>query len=257
MCKFFSFITYKGQKFYFDAEQRKGLSLKDQDSHSAIIKDAFPNSTVDMDTQVNKWEFDPVTGKLTADRIEDQAELFENVLHWAKKFAASRKFRLILDLMPAALELAFKGTDFEVREAAASNCNMTAELLEIALKDPNYCVRRVAASNCNMTAELLEIALKDTIYYVRKAAASNCNMTAELLELALKDTDFEVREAAASNCNMTAQLLEIALKEVSCYVRREAASNCNMTVELLEIALKDVSCYVRKVAAIKLARGYF
>jgi hypothetical protein len=197
MCKFFSFITHKGQKFYFDAEQRKGLSLKDQDSHSAIVENVFPNATVDMDTQVNKWEFDPVTGKLTADGTSDQDELFEDVLHWAKEFAGSSKFQLILKQMTTPLlELALKDPDYGTRKAAASNCNMTAALLELALKDVSYWIRSAAASNPNMIAALLEIALKDDNYWVREAAASNCNMTAQLLEIALKDPNDWVREAA-------------------------------------------------------------
>jgi HEAT repeat protein len=256
MCEFFSFITYKGQKFYFDAEQRKGLPLNEQDSHSAIIKHFFPNATVDMDTQVNKWEFNPVTSVLTADSIVDQEEIFEDVLHWAKAFAGSSKFQLILDLMPAALEIALKDTDSGVREVAASNSNMTAELLELALKDSDYWVRRAAVSNPNMTVQLLEIALKDTDYWVREVAARHTNMTAELLELALKDSSYSVREAAVSNCNMTAALLEIALEDSSYSVRRVAVSNHSMTAELLEIALKDTDYVIRRVAELVLKEKF-
>ena len=53
MCDFFSFNTYKGEKYYFNAEQRK--TEAEPDSHSRIAE-VFLGSTIKED-KCNKYEY--------------------------------------------------------------------------------------------------------------------------------------------------------------------------------------------------------
>ena len=89
MCNFFSFITYKGKKFYFNDEQRK--TEHDSDSHSRIAE-VFLASTIKED-MCNKYEY--TNGQLRQDQINDKEEEFDDVKDWANKFGNSRSFAFI------------------------------------------------------------------------------------------------------------------------------------------------------------------
>jgi hypothetical protein len=91
MCNFFSFITYKGEKYYFDHIQRREAPNLDHDSHTTIA-DFFLKSTIKED-RCNKYEY--VNGKLEIDTIQDEDECFEDVKAWMDEFAKSEKFEKI------------------------------------------------------------------------------------------------------------------------------------------------------------------
>ena len=86
MCKFFSFVTYKGKKYYFDSEARK--AERELDSHSKICS-TFLNSLVKEDKS-NKYEF--TKDGLIKDSIQDEDECFDDVKDWMNNFQESREF---------------------------------------------------------------------------------------------------------------------------------------------------------------------
>jgi hypothetical protein len=91
MCNFFSFITYKGEKYYFNHLQRGELPISNYDSHTEIAHH-FLGSNLKED-HCNKYEY--FDGELKIDTIQDKDECFEDVKTWMDKFAKSDKFEKI------------------------------------------------------------------------------------------------------------------------------------------------------------------
>jgi hypothetical protein len=83
MCKFFSFVTYQGNKYFFNSEQRR-LDEK-HDSHTNIAH----VSKIPEDRS-NKYEF--FDGKLVADSITDTEEVFDDVKSWVEQFVTTREY---------------------------------------------------------------------------------------------------------------------------------------------------------------------
>jgi len=87
MCSFFSFISDgKGQIKYFDYEQRKeGAKMPDTgeppesyDSHTSIA--TYYGITGAKEDEWNKWEYNPITEKLTLDKLNttnDRTQVLE------------------------------------------------------------------------------------------------------------------------------------------------------------------------------------
>ena len=86
MCQFFSFVTYKGKKYYFDSEARRQRG--EHDSHSNICS-TFLNSLIKEDKS-NKYEF--TSEGLIKDSIRDDEEQFDDVKDWMANFSKTREF---------------------------------------------------------------------------------------------------------------------------------------------------------------------
>ncbi len=84
MCNFFSFVTDEfGKKYYYTWEERK-LILPDNegraDSHSGICKKFGLN-----EDKINKYEFNPLTGKFYVDQINSPADDRAKAEAWVRK----------------------------------------------------------------------------------------------------------------------------------------------------------------------------
>lgn len=88
MCKFFSFVIYKGQKHYFGSEYRKAPDYE-PDSHTRICETFLGLSNIKEDA-CDKYEYTADGLHLDQERLGE--EPFEDVEHWAKTFAESREF---------------------------------------------------------------------------------------------------------------------------------------------------------------------
>jgi hypothetical protein len=89
MCNFFSFCTDEfGKKYYFDWKARKEL-LPDYegrcDSHSGIAKKFGLR-----EDSLNKFEFNPLTGKFTVDQINSSVDNSLQAEDWVRKLDFSK-----------------------------------------------------------------------------------------------------------------------------------------------------------------------
>jgi len=89
MCKFFSFCTDEyGKKYYFDWSKRKYM-LPDLngicDSHSSIAKKFGL-----VEDSLNKFEFNPLTGKFTVDQINSNVDNSLQAEDWVRKLDFNR-----------------------------------------------------------------------------------------------------------------------------------------------------------------------
>ncbi|HPH55846.1 MAG TPA: hypothetical protein PLL41_08225, partial [Smithella sp.] len=84
MCNFFSFVTKPdgnpNERFFFDWAQRVEHKHKDCDSHSRICK----FYALDED-KCNKYEYNPLTGVLTVDQINNEIDDRVQVEAWCEK----------------------------------------------------------------------------------------------------------------------------------------------------------------------------
>lgn len=187
MSRFFSFVTYEGQKYFFDDLARIGAER--YDSHTCICM-VFKLP----ECKCNKYEI--VDGKLVVDNIANCEELLEDVQEWAEYFVASPAF---------------------ARIAAAHQANLRR-------KAADYSVRglELAAIDTEAPLEILQTAAQHWYEFVREAVAKNRKAPEALLALLSRDVSKWVRMAVAGNSNTPIHSLLVLEKDEFCYVRDEA-----------------------------------
>jgi hypothetical protein len=146
MCNFFSFVSYRGKKYYFDE-----LSMGEHDDYSSH---SFICETFDLlEDMCNKYEI--VCGKLVVDNIGNSEELLEDVQHWVDDFVASPKYQRILKKHQRWLAKLSGDKEYNVRQSIANNPYTASKTLTKLADDVWPIVRREVAGNTNTSRKTL------------------------------------------------------------------------------------------------------
>ena len=161
MCQFFSFVTYKGQKFFCNDLDREVVD--NPDSHTNIC-----NLFHLPEDKCNKYEW--VDGRLIRDSIVDKEEVLEDVQAWIENLVQSPAFTRIKDVLIKRLITQSTDKHYAIRCGVAENTNTPSETLVVLSKDEDSEVRHSVAENTNTPSETLVVLSKDENYGIRYRA---------------------------------------------------------------------------------------